>query len=39
MVGEMQTLHGHSKQSDRSGLGPITFLQTKVKKSLRRNDL
>ena len=25
----MQTLHGHSKQLGRSGLGPITFLQTK----------
>ena len=27
LVVEMQTLHGHSKQS---GLGPVTFLQTKV---------
>ena len=25
----MQTLHGHSKKSERSGLGPVTFLQTK----------
>ena len=29
LVVEMQTLHGHSKLSGRSGLGPVTFLQTK----------
>ena len=30
LVIKMQTLHGHSKQS---GLGPITFLQTKVRQT------
>ena len=29
LVVEVQTLHGHSKYSGRSGLGLVTFLQTK----------
>ena len=29
LVVKMQTLHCQSEQSGRSGLGPITFLQTK----------
>ena len=29
LVVEMQTLHGHSMQLGRLGLGPFTFLHTK----------